>query len=423
MNNELLKAVLEAIEKVVKDEKYEMFKYFLDTMPIEAMNSNVASTNGKTLFVGPGFLKYSEEERAGIIIHELWHIIANDPFRMNGKDHELWNVVSDIINNDFIYKQHLEGITLPKDVLWDSKIANMIREQAYDYLLDLCKKQGFVEINGKKTKCGGSSGNGGCNDNENCTELPDNFRGLIPNDNLTDEMELPDNFRDLIPNDNLTDEMDVQKRLKESEDDYEKRKGSGSWLRDFLGEQVVAKLPWQTIVQQYLKRLAMSDYTWNPPRYIDIGHEDPIALPRLRTNTLKLGIAIDTSGSIGDSELSVFLAEMGRLISVIWYGLRFSGTLVLTTDEAYYSQPIPPIPTRVSVIKKLQTGGTDFRPAFDLIKEQYHDNIDLLIYFTDGYGTYPKTPPKYPVLWVLTTSPEKLKESGYYPPFGKAIPL
>jgi len=331
-------------------------------------------------------------------------MIARDSFRMRGKDNELWNVVSDIINNDFIDHQHLEGITLPKDALRDPKIANMIREQAYDYLLDLCKKQGFVEIDGIKIKCVGSSGNGGCNYNENCTELPDNFR-------------------DLIPNDNLADELDVQKRLEESEKDYEKRKGSGSWLRDFIGEQVVAKLPWQTIVQQYLKRLAMSDYTWNPPRYLDVGLKDPIAIPRLRTKSLKLGIAVDTSGSIGNSELSVFLAEMNRLISVIWSSLRFSGVLMLTTDEAYYSQPIPPIPAKVSVIKKLQTGGTDFRPAFDLIKEQYHDNIDLLIYFTDGFGNYPKTPPKYPVLWILTTSPEKLKESGNYPPFGKAIPL
>ena len=403
MNNELLKAVLEAIEKVVNNEKYNMFKYFLDTMPIQTMKSNVAMTDGKTLYIGPDFIKYSPEERAGIIIHELWHMIANDSFRMIGRDHELWNVVSDIINNDFIYKQHLEDITLPKDALWDSKIANMIREQAYDYLLDMCKKQGYVEINNKKIKCVGVSG-GYCNDNKDCTELPEDFK-------------------DLIPNDNLADELDVKRRLEESEKDYERRKGSGSWLRDFLGEQVVAKLPWQTIVQQYLKDLARADYTWNPPRYIDIGLKDPVAVPKLRTKSLKLGIAIDTSGSIGNSELSVFLAEMNRLISVIWSSLKFSGTLVLTTDKAYYSQPIPPIPTKVSVIKKLQEGGTDFRPAFDLIKEQYHDDIDLLIYFTDGYGDYPKTPPKYPVLWILITSPEKLKEAGSYPPFGKVIPL
>ena len=116
-------------------------------------------------------------------------------------------------------------------------------------------------------------------------------------------------------------------------------------------------------------------------------------------------------------------AEMKRLISVIWFNLSFSGVLMLTTDEVYYSQPIQPIPTKVSVIEKLDNGGTDFRPAFNLIKEKYHDNIDLFIYFTDGYGHYPENPPRYPVLWILITSPNKLKEAGYYPPYGMAIPL
>ena len=44
-------------------------------------------------------------------------------------------------------------------------------------------------------------------------------------------------------------------------------------------------------------------------------------------------------------------------------------------------------------------GGTDFRPVFQyvdqLIKEHEFDNLCGLIYFTDGYGTYPTTPTPY----------------------------
>jgi len=394
MDSNLRKAVLDAIDKVVNTDEYGAFRYFLSTIFIAETKRAVAATDGKRLYVSPDFLKYSPGERAAIIIHELWHIITKDPFKGVDKDHDLWNIVTDIINNDSIDKQHLEkyGIALPEGVLRDPNLAGMIKEQAYDYLSDLCNKQGYFYIMGNKNNCMGSG------------------KALV-------------DIKDIIPNDNLTDELETQRRLLESEREYEKLTGQVSWLKDFLGRDAQAKLPWQTIVQQYLKKLAAVDYTWMPPKQIYGVTKEPLILLGQNTKSLKLAIAVDTSRGIGDDELSMFLAEMKRLISVIWFNLSFSGVLMLTTDEVYYSQAIPPIPTKVSVIEKLDNGGTDFRPAFNLIKEKYHDNIDLFIYFTDGYGHYPENPPRYPVLWILITSPNKLKEAGYYPPYGKAIPL
>jgi predicted metal-dependent peptidase len=52
-----------------------------------------------------------------------------------------------------------------------------------------------------------------------------------------------------------------------------------------------------------------------------------------------------------------------------------------------------------------------------------HDDIDLFVYFTDGYGDYPDWKPRYPVIWVVTTKIDKLKESNNYPPFGRVIEL
>jgi predicted metal-dependent peptidase len=394
MDSNLRKAVLDAIDKVVNTDEYGAFRYFLSTISIAEIKRAVAATDGRRLYVSPDFLKYSPGERAAIIIHELWHIITKDPFKGVDKDHDLWNIVTDIINNDSIDKQHLEkyGIALPEGVLRDPYLAGMIKEQAYDYLSDLCNKQGYFYIMGNKFNCMGSG------------------KALV-------------DIKDIIPNDNLADELETQRRLLESEREYEKLTGQGSWLRDFLGRDAQVKLPWQTIVQQYLKKLAAVDYTWMPPKQIYGVTKEPLIILGQNAKSLKLAIAVDTSRSVNDDELSMFLAEMRRLISVIWFNLSFSGVLMLTTDEVYYSQPIPPIPTKVSVIEKLENGGTDFRPAFNLIKEKYHDNIDLFIYFTDGYGHYPETPPRYPVLWILITSPNKLKEAGYYPPYGMAIPL
>ena len=50
-------------------------------------------------------------------------------------------------------------------------------------------------------------------------------------------------------------------------------------------------------------------------------------------------------------------------------------------------------------------GGTDFRPVFqkvdELIKEKEFRNLKGLIYFTDGYGTFPAKKPDYDTAFVF----------------------
>ena len=50
-------------------------------------------------------------------------------------------------------------------------------------------------------------------------------------------------------------------------------------------------------------------------------------------------------------------------------------------------------------------GGTDFRPVFQyvdrLIEEKRFRNLKGLIYFTDGYGTFPERKPPYTTAFVF----------------------
>jgi predicted metal-dependent peptidase len=98
------------------------------------------------------------------------------------------------------------------------------------------------------------------------------------------------------------------------------------------------------------------------------------------------------------------------------------GALLLTTDVVYDYIRIPPIPVITNVQKRLKEGGTSFIPAFKWVSDNYRDDIDLFIYFTDAYGDYPENPPRYPVLWIVTTDLKKLPKQ-YYPPFGNVIQL
>ena len=50
-------------------------------------------------------------------------------------------------------------------------------------------------------------------------------------------------------------------------------------------------------------------------------------------------------------------------------------------------------------------GSTDFRPVFayvnELLQEGEFENLKGLLYFTDGYGVYPKAMPPYDVMFVF----------------------
>ena len=55
-------------------------------------------------------------------------------------------------------------------------------------------------------------------------------------------------------------------------------------------------------------------------------------------------------------------------------------------------------------MKLLGLGGTDFRPVFTyvdkLIKDREFTHLKGLIYFTDGWGEFPKKKPNYDVAFV-----------------------
>ena len=55
--------------------------------------------------------------------------------------------------------------------------------------------------------------------------------------------------------------------------------------------------------------------------------------------------------------------------------------------------------------KLIGFGGTDFRPAFEYVNElcrkKVFRHLKGLLYFTDGYGTYPARRPDYDVAFVF----------------------
>ena len=111
-------------------------------------------------------------------------------------------------------------------------------------------------------------------------------------------------------------------------------------------------------------------------------------------------VAVDTSGSIGPKELTVFMSELADILRscrpqrvfVLGADADVASVVELAGDEDIASNP-PEVKGG---------GGTDFKPVFAWV-EREGIVPDALIYLTDLYGPFPAAAPEYPVIWGATT--------------------
>lgn len=175
-------------------------------------------------------------------------------------------------------------------------------------------------------------------------------------------------------------------------------------LIDELAKPKLDLLPY---VRRFLVKVVPSDYTYlrparnSPP---DVFLPDVERKPHVRGM-----VAIDTSGSMDERELSKCLSEL------INFAKNNSLQLTVVTCDADIQDVYENV-TSAKLLKNLKLkggGGTDFRPVFELAEKK---KAKFLVYFTDGYGLFPKKT-RIPTLWVLT--PNGTSENNI--PFGKVV--
>ena len=110
--------------------------------------------------------------------------------------------------------------------------------------------------------------------------------------------------------------------------------------------------------------------------------EGDAVLPSLRGNAIGLVVAIDTSGSISDREMSEFLSE----IDVLKGQVKARVSLIACDAQISKDSPLifEPWESITFPSSFAGGGGTDFTPVFEWTKAQNHAP-DLLVYFTFTY--------------------------------------
>ena len=120
-------------------------------------------------------------------------------------------------------------------------------------------------------------------------------------------------------------------------------------------------------------------------------------------------IAIDTSGSVMGDEVQSFLQKTYNILqSTDSFFSRINLHIIQCDAEIQEHVKITSREEFDQYLKTMQIkglGGTDFRPVFhkvdELIQSHEFSNLKGLIYFTDGYGTFPERMPQYRTAFVF----------------------
>lgn len=122
-----------------------------------------------------------------------------------------------------------------------------------------------------------------------------------------------------------------------------------------------------------------------------------------------LVVAIDTSASTSGELVQAFLQKTYNILQNAESFQRQFAVHIIQCDASIQETAV--IRSREEFERYMATlqihglGGTDFRPVFEYVDEQSRNGaftkLGGLIYFTDGYGTFPARPPAYNSAFVF----------------------
>ena len=339
----------------------------LPTAGVSKQNINYQLAINEEFWMG-----LSDMHKMGLLKHELLHIAFGHLTSFSSfSNKKLANVAMDMEIN-----QYIEDSWLPE---------GGIRIEDYEDL-KLDKKAGcryyydqLLRLQDEKDKQG-STGNQGMD-----KLLDDIANGDIPDHSTWEE------FDDMTDAEKKLIEKQVQKILQDAKEQTIKKRGNMPGEIEGLivvEEFTKPKFDWKGYLRRFTG-VSTKVFTKKIRRKENRRYEDNPGLKiKMRQHML---LAIDTSGSVSDTELAEFMNEIHHIYKA---GVDIT---VVQCDTSIKS--VEPYKGK-NEINVLGRGGTEFDPVLDY----YNANLKKytsLVYFTDG-ECYTSVKPRSKVLWVLS---------------------
>lgn len=318
-----------------------------------------------------------------LLAHEAMHYAMLHFLRRAHRNPGKWNIAGDAVINDLLQEGSVGefidgGVNMP-----GSK--DKTAEKVYDELPD---SDGSGED-------GYAPGNG--------------FQDLAPDDGGDDGSNMTESEKREI-------ETQVRVELAQAAQIAKQQGKMPASLQRLVDSIINPITPWYQVLERFMTGFVASDYSWRRPRK-NMSHLAYFPSSSKIPSMGPVVVAVDTSGSIGDRELSHFLGHINRIIEtcnpeklyVVPCDAQVYKHTELTVDDL-------PITKEMAEDKGMAAGGggTDFRPVFDWVNEQGLEP-DVLVYLTDMYGSFPESAQPFETVWL---SISEVSEA----PFGTVVP-
>ena len=331
-----------------------------------------AATDGLSIYYNPAFfLGLPAAQQIGVVIHETLHVAYLHMDRAFSLDMDVFNQAADHVINLQIIKH---GFQLPEWVLKDERFEGMSTEQVYKILIQENKNN---PSGGQPNPMGGD---------------------LLP----APKGETKESIKKKV------EQILVQAVIRAKQE----KAPPGSIPGDLgieIDKLLNPKLPWQRILQRYVKAQAKEDYSWRRPnrRYFP----DKILPSLFSERLIDLAIAVDTSGSVSDHEFRHMVSEICSIFKM----MKPEKITLLQFDTKLHTE------TRIKSIRELLAckftgrGETRVEPIMDWAEKH---KPQVMLVFTDGGFRIPQGYTKQTesrTLWLIHNEP------NYTAPFGKTV--
>jgi predicted metal-dependent peptidase len=346
------------------------------------------ATDARALYYNPDYIATLDLEQTKFALaHEALHCALSHFHRRGHRDKRRWDIACDYAVNPLLVA---DGLKPPPNVLLLDGFEDMTAEEIYPFIRENTDEETHDQHaydSDSQPSSSGSRGQGGSSSGSN--DEPGRNRDE-PDPNVQGAAQPPP----LSAPERESLAVQWQQRLAGAAQQAlqaGKLRGSMARLVDHL---LQPQLPWRMLLARYMTQTARDDYSFMRPSR----REGAAILPSLRSSHIDLVVVLDTSGSITDKEMHEFLGEVNAIKGQL--GARI--TLHACDERLAEAGPWTYEPwEELALPGKFEGGGgTRFTPAFEWANTLGR-KPDLMLYFTDAEGEFPKQEPPYPVLWLV----------------------
>ena len=392
----------------------------LPLKPADPKWCKTTATDARHFYYNPGFIsRLTLEQTQFVLAHEAMHCALSHFARRQHRQRHRWDVACDYAVNMILDDERMQG---PEDALMNAAYRGLTAEEIYPVLHEDTPEQTLdqhlfdqdtppsnegepeeqdagqgSETQGETGESESEQDEGGEGQSGEGSEKQDGQGSQAQPEESAEGGEGQTETQEQPPRPPMDPEKLAEQwksRLAAAAQAARQAGKLSQSLMRFVDNLLAPQLPWRALLARYMMNAARDDYSFQRTSR----REGEALMPRLYSQSVNVVVALDTSGSVTNDELQEFLTEIDALKGQV----RAEITLHACDDKMDEAGPWRfamweplTLPPEVS-----GGGGTDFRPVFDWVNRD-RLNPDLLVYFTDAEGEFPKQEPQYPVVWLV----------------------